>query len=210
MKKFGAVALPIAVGVLVSGLPAGIVYGGVVVMMQVMASEIDPDMLGIVASSGMGLAGLLAALVGAYMAGGYINLSLKAARGQPTTFGDVFSGGRFLGRFIVMGILGYIAVLLGTLLCFVPGVIVGLGISLAGFLIVDQDLGAVDALKRSWEITKGHKVSIFLFQLIGIAVVLAGYLACVIGVYLVSIPMTLVGATYMYLRIKGENPPAPA
>ena len=57
--------------------------------------------------------------------------------------------------------------------------------------------------------TKGHKVSIFLFNLIGIAVVIAGELACVVGVLLVSVPMFLIGNAYIYLRIKGENPPVP-
>jgi uncharacterized membrane protein len=209
MKKFGAVALPIAVGFLITGLPAGIVYAGVMVVMQTMASEIDPDFIGLVSSAGMGLVGLLFWLVGAYMAGGFITLALKAARGQPTAFGDLFSGGRYLGRFLVAGIVGGIAVSIGLVLCLVPGYIVAYGLSLAGFLMVDQDLSGVDALKRSWELTKGHKVNIFIFHLIGIAVAIAGELACLIGLYLVSLPMTLIGATYMYLRIKGENPPQP-
>jgi uncharacterized membrane protein len=209
IKRFGAVALPIAVGLLIAGLPGGIVYGGVMFMVQTMASEIEPDALPLVTSAGMGLSALLFWLIGAYMAGGFTTLALKAARGQPTSFGDLFSGGRFLGRFLVAGIVGGIAVGIGSLLCVIPGYIVAYGISLASFLIVDQDMAPVDALKRSWELTKGHKVNIFIFHLIGIAVVLAGYLACIIGVYLVSIPMMLIGATYIYLRIKGENPPAP-
>jgi len=209
MKRFGAVALPIAVGFLITGLPAGIVYAGVMVVMQTMASEIDPDFIGLVSSAGMGLVGLLFWLVGAYMAGGFVTLALKAARGQPTAFGDLFSGGRYLGRFLVAGIVGGIAVSIGLVLCVVPGYIVAYGLSLAGFLMVDQDLSGVDALKRSWELTKGHKVNIFIFHLIGIAVAIAGELACLIGLYLVSLPMTLIGATYMYLRIKGENPPQP-
>ena len=209
IKRFGSVAVPIAIGMLITGLPAGIVYGGVFFVLQTMGSEIDPDFLGLVTSAGMGLVALLFWLVGAYMAGGFITLALKAARGQPTSFGDIFSGGRYLGRFLVMGIVGGLVVGLGIALCVVPGYIVAYGLSLAGFLVVDQDLSGVDALKRSWELTKGHKVNIFIFHLIGIAVALAGELACLIGLYLVSIPMAFIGATYIYLRIKGENPPTP-
>jgi len=209
IKRFGSVAVPIAIGMLITAIPAAIVYGGVVFVLQTMASEIDPDFLGLVTSAGMGMVALLFWLVGAYMAGGFITLALKAARGQETSFGDLFGGGRYLGRFLVTGIVGGLVVGLGLLLCVVPGYIVAYGLSLAGFLIVDQDLSGVDALKRSWELTKGHKVNIFIFHLIGIAVALAGELACLIGLYLVSIPMTFIGATYVYLRIKGENPPTP-
>jgi uncharacterized membrane protein len=144
-----------------------------------------------------------------YMAGGFVTLSLKAARGQPTGFGDLFSGGRFMGRFFVAAIVGSIVIGIGYALCLIPGYILAFGLSLTSFLIVDQDLSGVDALKRSWEMTKGHKVSIFLFQLVGIFVMLAGELACLLGLILVSIPMMVIGQAYIYLRIKGESPQAP-
>jgi uncharacterized membrane protein len=209
IKRFGSVALPIAIGGLLVGLPAGLVYGVVVVLTQVLASELDADMMQLLAIGGMSIAGLLYLLVAMYMAGGFVTLALKAARGQPTGFGDLFSGGRFLGRFLVAGIVGGLVFLIGYVLCIIPGYIVLFGLSLTSFLIVDQDLSGVDALKRSWEMTKGHKVSIFVFNLIGIAVMLAGELACGIGLLLVSVPMTVIGQAYIYLKIKGENPPVP-
>ena len=148
-------------------------------------------------------------LVEAYFIPGFINLALKAARGQPTSFGDAFSGGRWFGKQLVSMIVGAIITAIGYVLCLVPGVIVALGISLASLLIVDQDLSGVDALKRSWEMTKGHKLNIFLWGLIGIFVFIGGYLACLFGAFFVSIPMALVAIAYIYLRIKGENPPVP-
>lgn len=209
IKRFGSVALPIALGGLIAALPAGLVYGVVIVLTQVLASQLDSDVLQIVAVGGMSVAGLLYLLAAAYMAGGFITLALKAARGQPTGFGDLFSGGRFLGRFIVAAIVGSIVLTIAFALCVIPGYIVSYGLALTGFLIVDQDLAGVDALKRSWEMTKGHKVSIFLFNLIGIAVMLAGELACGLGLLFVSVPMAVIGNAYIYLKIKGENPLAP-
>jgi uncharacterized membrane protein len=209
IKRFGAVALPIAIGAFIVSLPLTLLYVSALVVLPAIASELDPDaasLLGIVLPGG---AGLVLALLGLYMAGGFVTLALKAARGQPTGLGDLFSGGRFLGSFLVMGILSGILISIGTLLCVIPGYILQYGLSLAAFLIVDQNLSGVDSLKRSWEMTKGHKVNIFLFNLIGIAVIIAGELACLIGVLLVSIPMFLIGNAYIYLRIKGENLPTP-
>ena len=75
----------------------------------------------------------------------------------------------------------------------------------------------VDALKRSWEMTKGHKMTIFLVGLIGIFVFIAGALACGIGLVLVSLPMAMLGAagldflTVGYWRLaQGSTAAAPA
>jgi uncharacterized membrane protein len=62
----------------------------------------------------------------------------------------------------------------------------------------------VDALKKSWEMTKGHKMTIFIVGLIGFFVFLAGALACGIGALLVSFPMAIVAGGWLYLKIKGE------
>jgi len=208
-KKFGSVAIPIAIGAFIALLPFSAIYGGVMVVMQALASEIEPDMVPFVALAGQGFGGLVLLFVVAYLAGGFVTLALKAARGQQTGFGDIFSGGRFFGKYLVAWIVGGIVVGIGFALCVVPGYILQYGLALTPFLIADQGLSGVDGLKRSWEMTKGHKVNIFLFNLIGIAVMIAGELACFIGVFLVSVPMFLIGNAYIYLRIKGENPPAP-
>jgi uncharacterized membrane protein len=167
----------------------------------------DQEVLGYLMMALSGLAGLVMMLFIFYMAGGFVTLALKASRGQPTGFGDLFSGGRFLGRFLVASIVGGIVINIGYVLCVIPGVILAFGLSLAAFLIVDQDLGGVDALKRSWEMTKGHKVTIFLFNLLGILVYLIAS-GCALGL-LVAVPMNIIGSAYIYLRIKGENPQAP-
>jgi uncharacterized membrane protein len=64
----------------------------------------------------------------------------------------------------------------------------------------------MDALKKSWEMTQGHKLNIFVFGLLAIGVVIAGYIACFIGALLVSVPVLVVAAAYIYLSIKGEPP----
>jgi uncharacterized membrane protein len=49
-------------------------------------------------------------------------------------------------------------------------------------------------------------MNIFVFFLLGIVVVIAGYIACFIGALLVSTPVLAIAAAYIYLNIKGENP----
>ena len=98
------------------------------------------------------------------------------------------------------------AVLIGLVLCVVPGYIVLFGLSLYSYVLVDQGLPGIDSLKKSWEMTKGHKVNLFVMALLSILVVIGGVIACGIGVLLGSMPILLIANAYAYLRIKGEEP----
>jgi uncharacterized membrane protein len=210
-KRFSTVALPLALGWFVpifilyaaifgSGFTAAALEGGGVV---------DRSMADAMRVGVSGVGGILWILVLSYMLGGVTHTALKAARGQPTTFADPFSGGRYFVQFFVALIIAVIGTTIGTLLCIVPGVILSLGISLYSFLIVDQGLSGVDALKRSWEMTNGHRLNILLFGIISFFVVFAGELACFFGVFLISYPLLMIAFAWIYLRIKGEAVPQP-
>lgn len=204
--------MPLAVAFLVQGFLGNLVsLGGGAVVGVLQAQDLLDDSVLVVANLAVNLVGGMASLlVTSFMTGGIVLTAMKAVRGERVTFADPFSGGRFFGPMLVAAIAGSIVMLIGYLLCIVPGVIVALGVCLYPYLIVDQTMPGVDALKKSWEMTKGHKMTFFLFGLIGIFVFIAGALACGIGLLLVSLPMAILGAAYMYLRIKGEAIPEPA
>lgn len=207
-----AVALPLAVGLIAQSFLGQIVTiaGGAVLGVLSSQDLLDESVLAIAQLAVQIVGGAAGLLVTSYMTGGIALTALKAVRGQPVTFGDPFSGGRFFGPVLVAVIVSAIVIFIGSLLCLVPGIIVALGVSLYSFVIVDQNLPGVDAVKRSWEMTKGYKMTIFLVGLIGIFVFLAGALACGIGMLVVSMPMYFLATAYLYLRIKGEAVPEPA
>lgn len=64
-----------------------------------------------------------------------------------------------------VAILYGLAVGIGCIFLIVPGIIIALGLSMSTYLAVDTDLGPVDALKKSWEMMKGHKWEYFVFGL---------------------------------------------
>jgi uncharacterized membrane protein len=210
-KRFSTVALPLGLGAILAAIPVYAIMFGAMFSLQILGEQgaLDRDQLEIVQVPVLSFSYLIALVVQTFMYGGYMNLALKAARGQPTAFGDVFSGGRTLVKYFIFLLVAAILVDIGLFLCVVPGVIVALGLSLGYPLMTDQGLSAIDAMKRSWEMTKGHKLNIFLFALIGILVFIGGAFACGLGILFVSAPMAWVGLAYIYLRIKGENPPVP-
>ena len=143
-------------------------------------------------------------VIGSFMAGGMITFMLKVARGEPYDFGDIFRGGSFFVNILVAKLLVGIAVVFGLALLIVPGVILALGLGMTNMLIVDRNMGAVDAMKESWRITTGHKGSLLVYCLLAFGLMLLGLLACCLGI-LVVIPIVEIGWIFIYLRITGQQ-----
>jgi uncharacterized membrane protein len=184
-------------------------YGAIfaLTLMTGLVSEfVDPSFVALFYNLAYALIGGVGVLIASFLAGGVVEFSLKVARGQPVAFGDVFSGGRFFGSMLVALIGFFICFTIGSMLCVVPGYIVQFGLWPFAFIVVDQKLGGIEALKKAWAMTTGHKLNIFVFWLLSIVVVIAGELACLIGVLLASMPILAIANAYIYLSLKGEPP----
>jgi len=209
-KRFGAVAVPLVVGALVIGAVMGVLYAAIFAP-QVLVEQgiIDGSIALMLTYAAASVMGIVVLVVQAYMMGGFHTVALKAVRGQPTAVSDVFSGGRYMLTYFVGLLVQQIVIGIGYMLCIVPGIMLLCGLWAWGFLVIDQGLGGVDALKRSWEMMKGHKMSVFIWGLLSIVVYVAGELACVLPVLLISMPMIVTSSAWIYLRIKGETVPEP-
>lgn len=163
----------------------------------------DPAMIGL-SSTGT----LLGIVIGQFFQVGYVRIWLTAARGGTPQFGEMFSGAsRFLPLLGAM-FLTVLAVMVGYVLFIVPGIILGLGLCLTQFYVIDQGLGPVEAMKASWRDTNGQKGKLFLFFLVGMLVMFGGYLACCVGI-LVAMPIFSVAFTIVYMRISGRGAAGP-
>jgi hypothetical protein len=213
IKDFVAVGLPIVVALIISALP-GIPFSGaggfVQGLGQAAAQNGDNATIYLLIAAALRIVGsIISLLMGAYIGAGILNFALQVARGQRPSFGVVFSGGRWflsmLGLQIVLGI----AVSFGFLLCLLPGIYLALRFAVAQAVVVDENLGPIDAMKRSWELTGAAWVQILLLGMLAILVTLAGFLACCVGVF-VTAPVLMLASVYMYLTLKGQEPPMPA
>lgn len=90
-----------------------------------------------------------------------------------------------------------------------PGIIALLFFFFSPFIVIDRDMGPIDAMKASVEITKGNR-----WQLLGLVVValllnIVGILAFVVGL-LVTIPITTLAIVHAYRLLGGAAARAPA
>ena len=96
-----------------------------------------------------------------------IHYVLQIVRKKPVPFTESFkfAFGHILLIFLV-SLLEGIFISLGFLLFFIPGIIVTLGLAMTGPIICDNpELGAMEVIKKSWAMMKGHKLEYLLLGL---------------------------------------------
>jgi len=130
---------------------------------------------------------------------------LKIARGEEPDLAALFAGGPFFLRILGASILVGLMTTAGVLLCIVPGVILALMFSQFFLLILDQNLGVMDSLNTSNEITKGNKVTLLVIGLVvGILGTVFAVFTCGLGIIAV-IPFGALLSTVIYLMMTGQR-----
>jgi hypothetical protein len=154
---------------------------------------------------------IAAVLFGICTASGLMYTLTKVARGQPASVGDILRGGPFIARFIgatllqqlaVMGVYAGCAIplflasglaaqyspgaslvvlVIGAIITAVVIAIVAVRLYLYPFVIVDRDAGAMESLRTSYALTRGHVIELIGLAIIASLIAMAGFLAFFIG-----------------------------
>lgn len=145
---------------------------------------------------------LASIIIGLLVNAGMMKLAIHHVRSGQVDIAQLFNITDVIVPIIVAGLLMYLAIGLGFVLLIVPGIIAGLGLSMAIPLVVDQKVGGIDALKRSWATCQPHLGSLFLLFLVLALLNLAGACACFIGLLITS-PITQVAIALTYRNLFG-------
>jgi uncharacterized membrane protein len=89
------------------------------------------------------------------------------------------------------------------LLLIVPRIIFALMFMFATFIVIDRELGPINAMNESARIAKGYKWQLFGFTLVLVLINLLGLLALVVGL-LVTVPVTSLAFVHVY-RVLSER-----
>ena len=103
--------------------------------------------------------------------------------------------------FLGMSVLSFILVVLGIIALIIPGIILALGFIFSQYLVIDKGRGAIESLKESWRITKGHRWELFIFVLVLAVLNILGVLALLVGL-LVSVPVTMLAVVHAYRTLE--------
>ncbi|MFJ8526584.1 DUF975 family protein [Bacillus sp. NPDC094106] len=130
------------------------------------------------------------------MSYGYYNFTLCLAKNESTTIGNLFEGFKKnnLFRSMKLGILQTIFIILWSLLFIIPGIIKFFSYSMAYFILLENpEYTASEAIKKSKEMMKGHKLDLFILWLSFIGWFILGSF---IGLFTLSIPYLWISPYY--------------
>ena len=109
---------------------------------------------------------------------------LKAVRGERIEVKDIFFPfQRNYWNVVIANIVVGIIVGLGIFMLIVPGIIFACRLAFVPYLVVDREMDVMDALRVSWDMTRGYGWHIFLMGLLAIPIVILGLLCFIVGIF---------------------------
>jgi len=123
---------------------------------------------------------------------------------KPASIENLIEGFKPLLKVLLLYFSISIVTLIGFILLVIPGVIISLGLSMSYYIFIEEpELTIEEILKKSWKLTEGYKIELFILQLRFIPWYVLGILSFFVGVFFV-IPwhqLTLINY-YTFLKKK--------
>ena len=139
---------------------------------------------------------LFGALLGILVVGplrmGFTYVSLLIIRDQPYSFRNMLQGFKNNYAAVVLApLLTALIVMAGFIVFILPGIYFMTRLIYVNFLVMDKNMGAVDAVKESWRMSKGQSWDIIRMMLWSVCIFILGVLSLLIGIFPASVVIAL-------------------
>lgn len=109
---------------------------------------------------------IVISLMAAVLGVGFVNYCLRVSRGGAADVGDIFDVFGIFFRVIWLRIVTGVFIVLWSLLFVIPGIVAAYRYSMAVYVLLDNpELSALECIRRSKEMTRGHKGELFVLDL---------------------------------------------
>ncbi len=172
LKKNFVELLLVTIIAIAIGLPVAIMRGGA----EAMGLGAGGVLLGLFAFA-------FALFVSAPVSYGVAYVYLQLTRGEKFDVANIFNG--FHSNYInviLANLLTGAIVIAGIFFLIIPGIIFACKLAFVPYLVMDKNMDAVEAVKTSWDMTKGHTATIFLMGLLALPIAIAGLLMLIVGI----------------------------
>ena len=110
---------------------------------------------------------------------------LKAMREEEFEIRDLFNGfSGMYGNIILTNLIVFALVVLGFIMLIIPGIIVACRLIFVPYILMDQNLEPMQAVEKSWKMTRGHGWEIFFMAIISCFVIIAGLICLIAGIFI--------------------------
>ena len=154
------------------------------------------------------LVAIISLLASFVLALGLVRIGLSLVDGEPVEFGDLFSYAHLVFKYLVASLLHGFLILFGLLLLVAPGLYWAAQFSQWPYLMVEHEMGPIEAMKESSRITRATRGNLILFFAASVGLVILGFLALFVGSIVAYALITVTGA-YIYREILADQPPEP-
>ena len=131
---------------------------------------------------------------------------LKAVRGESFRVQDMFFAYQQFGNVLLANILVCLIVIAGFIMLIVPGIIFACKLSFVPYLVMDEKMEAAEAIRKSWEMTKGYSWTIFWMGVTSIFVFIGGLICFIVGIFPAMIWISMAFACIY--RVASKKPAA--
>jgi hypothetical protein len=137
---------------------------------------------------------------------GLARIFLRTRDGEKAIFENLFDVLPRLHVYIGAVIVAFVAVTMGLVLFIVPGIIFLIRLWFVAFVIVDEAVGPLEALQRSWDITRGYALDLFLLFIVLCGLNILGFICLGVGL-LITFPISglALASTYRTLRARAAG-----
>ena len=166
---------------------------------EVLGVKMDTTSPGIISM----IVGVFTGLATAAFYVGYAKYILSFVRGKKLELSDIID---FMKKYWVVaflvGLITGLIIVCGTIILIVPGIIAAIGLMFYQEVCADNpEMKAMDIVKKSWEMTKGHKMDLFVMGLSFIGWSMLASLTLGI-LYIWLMPYMIVAFTLAYEELK--------
>lgn len=136
---------------------------------------------------------------------GYAWVILKAVRGESFRIQDMFFAYQRIRDILLAYLLVALVIGIGFVLLIVPGIVFACRLAFVPYLLMDRKMEALDAIRKSWIMTKGKAGTIFLMGIVSFFVVIGGIICLGVGVIPAAIWISLAFASIYWTISKREE-----
>ena len=143
---------------------------------------------------------LISAVISSAFMLGYIKNLFQTMDGEEPQFSAYGQQSRKIFTYLIASIIMGIAVAIGIFLLIVPGIYLAIRLQFYSAYIVEEDCGIIESLQKSWDLTKGQGMPLFLLLLAMIGTAIVGCILFFVGLF-VAVPLIYMMQCYTFRKL---------
>lgn len=131
---------------------------------------------------------------------GYMKNIFQALDGEEPQFSAYGQQTKNISTYFFASLITILAVAIGCLFFLIPGIYIAIRLQFFLAFIIEENAGVIDSLRKSWEITKGEVLPLFILGLVMCGITLLGLILFGIGIF-AAIPLVYMMYCYVFRKL---------